>query len=98
MSEIDWLYELSPSMWCKDQTEEDAIPNFMKNCQETSTIARSELIVKKDLFYGTEPEQKIIITHDRDCPEEAPLLCFIHGGYWQAVTADESVGFALAVK
>lgn len=98
MTEINWDYEYSPSMWCKDQTKEEAVPNFVKNCDKTTKLAYKELLVTDELVYGKELEQKIVILQCKECPEKAPLLCFLHGGYWQEITVEQSVGFALAVK
>ncbi|CAD5122123.1 DgyrCDS10572 [Dimorphilus gyrociliatus] len=95
MADIDWEYELSPSKWCRDQKTEEAVNNYIKNFDNFGKIVKSSL--KKEFAYGKLPEQKILIFQGENCPEEAPLFCFIHGGYWQALDVQSSIGAALIV-
>lgn len=68
-----------------------------------SAVVREELAVRRDLAYGKGPMQKL----DYFLPSEAgaPLLAFIHGGYWQSLdkgdfsfpaSAFKEAGFAYA--
>lgn len=53
-----------------------------------SAGARARLDVRKDLRYGSSPVELLDVFPSPRPP--APLLVFVHGGYWQELSKDES--------
>lgn len=54
---------------------------WMRDAEAFRAKARGEI----DLAYGDGPRQKLDLFTPPDCPDGAPLVLFIHGGYWQSL-------------
>lgn len=78
--ELDRQY--SPSSCVAD------ISLFLDQYAEESRKTRGELSARRGLAYGTEPCETLDFFPVDD--PDAPLLVFIHGGYWQELSKDES--------
>ena len=71
------------------------VPDFdaeMRAYRSLSDQAFAELTVLKDISYGASGDDKIDLFPAKDT--NAPLLVFIHGGYWRALSRRESAFMA----
>ena len=59
--------------------------------QEESRAARAEF-PPVEVRYGEHPRQAVDVFRGADTPRPAPLVVFVHGGYWQALDK-ETFGF-----
>ena len=59
-------------------------PEYFQRWAEESAAARARLPARLDLAYGPTPGQTLDLFGAETEPP-APLLAFIHGGYWQAL-------------
>lgn len=79
-AELDHLYNARASV-------PDCLP-FLKEYADYSAQARAELAADLAVPYGSHPDETLDIF-----PAEkagAPVFVFIHGGYWRALTKDDS--------
>lgn len=74
--------EYSPSS-CVDNFDE-LIDDYSKK----SRSSESECIVLKNLSYGSDANDRLDLFPSES--PESPLMIFIHGGYWQALSKNES--------
>lgn len=58
-------------------------PAFIAEWETGGIAARERLRVRRDLSYGPRPRQKIDIFPA--AKPDAPVLAFVHGGYWQGM-------------
>ncbi|XP_055549494.1 kynurenine formamidase [Wyeomyia smithii] len=85
-----WEREYSPSEWSKRfPTAEEVIQYHLKFVKEVSTNNRQELKCTLNVEYGCGKHEKNDIYGD-DLPQNAPLFVYIHGGYWQMLSKEES--------
>ncbi|MFF5926664.1 alpha/beta hydrolase [Streptomyces hydrogenans] len=66
----------------------DDIGVFLDEYAARSARTRSALAVRADVPYGTEPCETLDFFPA--ARPDAPLLVFVHGGYWQELSKDES--------
>lgn len=60
-------------------------PAYLARWQADSEIARKTLAVELDIAYGKSDAERLDVFRAVDQPRGAPVLVFIHGGYWQAL-------------
>lgn len=61
---------------------------YLDEYARRSAAAREACEVRKDLRYGDRPEERLDFFPA--AVPDAPLQVFVHGGYWQELTKDES--------
>lgn len=82
-----WNREYSPS------SRVDDITVFLDAYRDRSAEARARLRCVRDIAYGPWPEARLDFFPATD--SGAPLLVFVHGGYWQELSRDDSAFPAL---
>ncbi|XP_044729828.1 kynurenine formamidase-like [Chrysoperla carnea] len=85
--DMDTLY--SPSKWCRRFNGDGATKYFSDFIQRVSNNVRTKIPCQLNLSYGAEYHEKIDI-FGFDLPKDAPIFVFVHGGYWQESSKDES--------
>lgn len=80
------MIELEPAWWDAQYNNRARIPNsseILARWQQASVIARAQQPGQLDLAYGDDPAERL----DVFAPSggRAPVLIFIHGGYWRAL-------------
>ncbi|MBM3570877.1 MAG: alpha/beta hydrolase [Alphaproteobacteria bacterium] len=60
-------------------------PGHLARWQTESEMARRRLAAELDIPYGPGPAERFDFFRAADQPRGAPILVFIHGGYWQAL-------------
>ena len=63
-----------------------AFPDYVQyfdDWRARSAAARARLDCLLDVAYGPKPRQKVDLFHSRDA--RAPMLIFLHGGYWRSM-------------
>jgi arylformamidase len=77
--------------WCDAQYNNRArIPNFAEviaRWQKGSELARAEMPCVLDLAYGSDPAERLDVFSPApgSAAGTAPVLIFLHGGYWRAL-------------
>ncbi|WP_245588980.1 MULTISPECIES: alpha/beta hydrolase [Actinoalloteichus] len=71
----------------------DDIGPYLADYARRSDEARRDLVVHRDLSYGTDPEQAF--DYFPASRAGAPLHVFVHGGYWQELSRHDSAFPAL---
>lgn len=69
---------------------------FLAQYREQSVRAHATLEVRRDLRYGAAPRALLDFFPAPAGVEHAPLLVYIHGGYWQELSKDDSAFLAPA--
>lgn len=69
---------------------------FLERYRVESARARATLAVRRDLRYGPAPRAVLDFFPARAGVARAPLLVYIHGGYWQELSKDDSAFLAPA--
>ncbi|KAK0172628.1 hypothetical protein PV328_005925 [Microctonus aethiopoides] len=87
MSKIDPKHEkaYTPSEWSKRLLSLELMTKFLELSQQTVTHVRSTVPNELDITYGPSERMKYDI-YGTNLPGDAPVLIFIHGGYWQEFT------------
>lgn len=91
MSEHERLY--TPSEWSKRYGSDELRQRFFKFCLKITGKVQKTIKCELDVPYGPTKRTKYDI-YGTDLPEDAPILIFIHGGYWQEFSKDLS-GFSV---
>ncbi|XP_063906315.1 kynurenine formamidase-like [Zophobas morio] len=88
MNKLDILY--SPSYWAKRlSSPTEVIDHHMKFITNASASVSKKIPCELDIPYGASQRQKIDI-FGTDLPPGAPILIFLHGGYWQTAEITRS--------
>ena len=66
-----------------------SIEPFLADYSIRSRKAEQSLVCQKDLRWGDKPEETL--DYFPAASRDAPLLVFIHGGYWQELSKNESL-------
>ncbi|XP_058805142.1 kynurenine formamidase [Phymastichus coffea] len=82
-----------PSNWSKRHGPTELLVRYFEFCQDATLRARCTFQHELDIPYGPGEKTKYDI-YGTNLPKEAPILLFIHGGYWQEFSKDLS-GFAV---
>ena len=77
-----------------------AVPSantYLENAAKAAAAAREQLASSShlDLRYGTGAKQTLDILKGTSLGEPAPVVLFIHGGYWRALDKDDHTHLAL---
>ncbi|XP_034934328.1 kynurenine formamidase [Chelonus insularis] len=88
--EIDKAY--NPSVWSNRYSE--SYDEFLDLSKKAVEKARSSIPCKIDIAYGPTERMKFDI-YGINLPNDAPVLVFIHGGYWRECNK-ESAGFHIS--
>ncbi|KAL4706873.1 hypothetical protein ACJJTC_010107 [Scirpophaga incertulas] len=87
---FDLETEYSPSRWsCRFDTPREVLQYHEKLVSDASQLAIIRIPNKLEIEYGPSPGQKLDIL-GTDLPDNAPILVYIHGGYWQALSREIS--------
>ncbi|CAH0747539.1 unnamed protein product [Diatraea saccharalis] len=90
MDAVDLETEYTPSRWSQRfSTPQEVLQNHVKLVTAASELATNNIPHKIEIEYGSTPGQKLDI-FGTDLPKDAPILVFIHGGYWQELSRDLS--------
>ncbi|XP_076635700.1 kynurenine formamidase [Colletes latitarsis] len=82
MSISDHEVNYTPSRWSRRFEQIKLLEHYFAFAAKVTKNARKTLKCKLDVPYGTTDRAKYDI-YGTDLPEDAPILIFIHGGYWQ---------------
>ncbi|XP_015181391.1 PREDICTED: kynurenine formamidase isoform X2 [Polistes dominula] len=93
MSTLEKLY--SPSEWSKRFKSPEMMSRYLIFAADVTKKARNTTKCILDIPYGSTERTKYDI-YGTDLPDDAPILIFIHGGYWQEFSKDFA-GFAVSV-
>ncbi|GLV41263.1 Kynurenine formamidase [Carabus blaptoides fortunei] len=83
-TELEQLY--SPSKWAK---RDQVIQRHVDFGVEESKKSRDEIPCELNVSYGERQRAKLDI-YGTDLPDSAPIFIFVHGGYWQELSKDNS--------
>ncbi|GLV41262.1 Kynurenine formamidase [Carabus blaptoides fortunei] len=83
-SEIDTLY--APSKWSK---REQVSQQHIDFATEASKKSREQIPCELNISYGEREREKYDI-YGTDLPDSSPIFIFVHGGYWQKFSKNES--------
>ena len=81
MEDIDKFY--SPSCWSKRMGSEEIVSNHARIITQSSHTVTDEFSCRLNISYGQGKNQKVNIFGEEETNSDAPLLIYIHGGYWQ---------------
>ncbi|XP_043275781.1 kynurenine formamidase [Venturia canescens] len=86
---IDPEYEkmYSPSAWCKRVSGPKVLELFSQLGEKVTNKIRSTLSCELDIPYGIGDRAKYDV-YGTNLPNDAPILVFIHGGYWQELSKE----------
>lgn len=88
LDSIDLEREYSPSMWSpRFDTPLEVLENHIKHVTAASEEATSNIPHKIEIEYGPTAGQKLDIL-GTDLPNDAPIMVYIHGGYWQLLSRE----------
>ncbi|KAJ8672804.1 hypothetical protein QAD02_004064, partial [Eretmocerus hayati] len=93
MSSVDHEIAYMPSHWSKRFSAEELFPYYFKFCEDITKDARNSYKHELNISYGASDRTKYDI-YGTDLPKDAPILVFIHGGYWMEFSKDLS-GFVV---
>ncbi|KAF4519238.1 hypothetical protein B566_EDAN009799 [Ephemera danica] len=88
MEELEHLY--SPSQWSKRFPADVIIDKHVEFVTEESERVRSSVANSRGIRYGPGDDQKYDLFGGDSLPPGAPMLVYIHGGYWQALSREIS--------
>ncbi|RVE43512.1 hypothetical protein evm_011846 [Chilo suppressalis] len=90
MDAVDLETEYTPSRWSQRfSMPEEVLQHHVKVVTEASEMATNNIPHKIEIEYGSTPGQKLDI-FGTDLPGDAPILVFVHGGYWQELSRELS--------
>lgn len=69
-------------------------PEIQERWLGEAAAAREELDCEFDVAYGTAQRNRYDVVHPGDRTADAPLVAYIHGGYWQRGGREEYTGVA----
>ncbi|XP_021938420.1 kynurenine formamidase isoform X3 [Zootermopsis nevadensis] len=83
--------QYSPSFWSQRfQDPAAVIANHIQLITAASDAARKEVPVECGVKYGPKEGQILDLFGGKSLPHDAPILVYIHGGYWQELSRDIS--------
>ncbi|XP_063831807.1 kynurenine formamidase isoform X1 [Ostrinia nubilalis] len=90
MDSMDLELEYSPSKWSRRfPSSQEVLQHHVKFVAEASDVATNTVPHKLEIEYGSTPGQKLDIL-GTDLPDDAPILVYVHGGYWQELSRELS--------
>ncbi|CAH4017108.1 kynurenine formamidase isoform X1 [Pieris brassicae] len=88
--EMDLEKEYSPSRWStRFNSAQEVLHHHVAFITSASETAVNNVPHKLEIEYGSTLGQKLDIL-GTDLPDDAPILVFIHGGYWQELSREIS--------
>lgn len=63
---------------------------ILKRCAERSRRAREDLLIDSDVAYGPRSCERLDLFGNPGTSQQAPVLAYVHGGYWQELSKDVS--------
>ncbi|XP_049886957.1 kynurenine formamidase [Pectinophora gossypiella] len=88
--DIELEREYSPSMWSRRfPTAQEVLQHHLNFVTAESEAVTNTIPHKLEIEYGSTPGQKLDIL-GTDLPDDAPILVFVHGGYWQELCREVS--------
>ncbi|KAL7301663.1 hypothetical protein TKK_0005666 [Trichogramma kaykai] len=86
-------YDYMPSNWSKRYGPTELLARYFKFCENTTAQVRGSIEHELDVPYAASEKAKYD-SYGTNLPDDAPILLFIHGGYWMEFSKDLS-GFAV---
>ncbi|XP_014222265.1 kynurenine formamidase-like [Trichogramma pretiosum] len=86
-------YDYMPSNWSKRYGPTELLARYFKFCENTTAQVRGSIEHELDVPYASSEKAKYDV-YGTNLPDDAPILLFIHGGYWMEFSKDLS-GFAV---
>ncbi|XP_066999176.1 kynurenine formamidase isoform X1 [Anabrus simplex] len=86
--EIDRQY--SPRMWSQRLPPEEVVKNHVAVARQASEAAKAAVPCVLGVQYGPTEGQRLDIYGGENIPKDAPIVVYIHGGYWQELSKDIS--------
>ncbi|CAG5115539.1 unnamed protein product [Candidula unifasciata] len=94
--ELEFHY--SPSRWSHRMGPDEVIANHVEAVEKGSRISMWTLDCEAAVSYGNSQGQKMDIFHKKNTPKRgAPIMVYIHGGYWQIKELNRENSSFLAV-
>jgi len=87
-------YQYSPSRWSKRLSRDEIVDAHLEHFIEKSNAAHASLDCERGISYGPTEKQKLDIFGGKELPKNAPILVYIHGGYWQYLGREVSAYMA----
>ncbi|CAH6776485.1 Afmid [Phodopus roborovskii] len=82
--------QYSPSRWVIRMKAEDVVNTFVGTGSQATRKARATRRSQLDVPYGDGEGEKMDIYFPDEDSKASPLFLFIHGGYWQSGSKDDS--------
>lgn len=82
--------QYSPSRWVIRMKPEEVVRNFMQIGSQATQKARATRRNQLDVSYGDGVGEKMDIYFPDEDSKAFPLFMFLHGGYWQSGSKDDS--------
>lgn len=82
--------QYSPSMWTKRMDPDVIVSDHIQIVGIESERAKQLVDCELAIPYGQKPKQKIDMFGSKSLPKDAPVLVYIHGGYWQLLEREKS--------
>ncbi|KAM3966568.1 kynurenine formamidase [Aphomia sociella] len=90
LESIDLEREYSPSMWSQRfASSQEVLQHHVQCVTAASEVATNEVPHKLEIEYGPTSGQKLDIL-GTNLPDDAPILVYVHGGYWQELSREIS--------
>ncbi|XP_045510503.1 kynurenine formamidase isoform X1 [Colias croceus] len=90
IEDMDLEKQYSPSRWStRFNTAQEVLQHHVAFVTAASEAAVNSIPHKLEIEYGSTPGQKLDIL-GTDLPDDAPILVFVHGGYWQELSREVS--------
>ncbi|XP_069690926.1 kynurenine formamidase isoform X2 [Periplaneta americana] len=87
MDQTQLEHQYSPSRWShRFQDPDDVIQNHIDFITKASEDARTRIPVQCGVRYGPKAEQQLDVFGGQSLPDDASILVYIHGGYWQELS------------
>ncbi|KAM4664676.1 kynurenine formamidase [Discoglossus pictus] len=88
LTELDHQY--SPSQWSHRMGKDEVIEAHVRETTEGTREARAVTQTRLNVPYGDRESEKLDIYLPKEPSSGFPLLVYIHGGYWQFLSKEES--------
>ncbi|XP_018335020.1 kynurenine formamidase isoform X2 [Agrilus planipennis] len=82
-------YQYSPSRWSKRCGADEIIKRHVEFATKESENNKNEIQCELNVAYGNSLGEKYDI-FGTDLPKEAPILIYVHGGFWQELSRNIS--------
>lgn len=87
---VDLEREYNPAMWSdRFPTPLEVLHHHVQLVTTASDLATNNIPHKLEIEYGSTPGQKLDIL-GTDLTDDAPILVYVHGGYWQQLSREIS--------